>query len=304
VKISVEFPSVAYREGPAKVAQLARAIEDIGYDDLAMFDHVIMGHPTDTRVAPIYPPQMPILEALTTLAFVAALTERVTLSTEVLVLPQRQAMLVAKQVATIDTLSGGRMRLGVGVGWQEAEYEALGEDFDNRGRLMDQSLALLRAAWGDERVDLRGDRYVADAIAVEPKSPQAGALPLWIGGHGPAAFRRVGTVGDGWMASGVGEPADVQASFDAIRRHAEAAGRDPDAIGLQGMLAPPPRDPAGKTFYADHDRVARRAEELAAMGFGWIAINATAVFQSGARSVDALVDQLAALLPRLRDAAD
>ena len=132
--ISVEFPSVAYREGPAKVLELAKAIESIGYDDLAMFDHVVMGYATETRRAPMYPSQMPILEALVTLGFVAAVTERIGLSTEVLVLPQRQATLVAKQVSTLDTLSGGRVRLGVGVGWQEAEYAALGEDFARRGR--------------------------------------------------------------------------------------------------------------------------------------------------------------------------
>ena len=123
MKLSVEFPSVAYREGPDRVVELAKAIEQIGYDDLAMFDHVVMGHATATRKAPMYPPQMPILEAFITLGFVAAVTTRVTLSTEVLVLPQRQATLVAKQVSTLDTLSGGRMRLGVGVGWQAAEYE-------------------------------------------------------------------------------------------------------------------------------------------------------------------------------------
>src|SRR5690242_19595250 len=93
MKLSVEFPSVAYREGPDKVVELARAIEGIGFDDLAMFDHVVMGHPTTTRRAPMYPPQMPILEAFVTLAYVAAVTSRVTLSTEVLVLPQRQATL-------------------------------------------------------------------------------------------------------------------------------------------------------------------------------------------------------------------
>ena len=112
-----------------------------------MFDHVVMGYATETRPAPIYPSQMPILEALVTLGFVAAVTERVTLSTEVLVLPQRQAVLVAKQVSTLDTLSGGRMRLGVGVGWQEAEYVALGEDYHRRGRQMDEAIGLLRACW-------------------------------------------------------------------------------------------------------------------------------------------------------------
>ena len=299
MQLSVEFPSVAFREGPAKVADLARAIERIGYDDLAMFDHVVMGYPTESRRAPMYPSQMPILEALTTLSFVAAVTSRVTLSTEVLVLPQRQAVLVAKQVSTIDTLSGGRMRLGVGVGWQAAEYEALGEPFAERGARLDESIDLLRACWQEERIEASGRRFTADAIAMEPKPPQGGSLPIWVGGTAPAALRRTGERGDGWM--GMVEDVDgARRTIDTIRRHAEEAGRDPDVIGLQAMVAPPPRDPAGKTFYADHDRVARRAEELVGMGFEWIAINATAVFQAGARSVDALIDALDALHARLR----
>src|SRR4051812_15389132 len=178
---------------------MARAIESIGYDDLAVFDHVVMGYATETRRAPMYPSQMPILEALVTLGFVAAVTERLTLSTEVLVLPQRQAVLVAKQVSTLDTLSGGRMRLGVGVGWQEVEYQSLGEDFSRRGLLMDKAIGLLRACWGDERIEARGERFDADAIAMEPKPPQGALLPVWVGGTGPAARRRAGSLGDGWM---------------------------------------------------------------------------------------------------------
>src|SRR5215207_2344095 len=199
VKISVEFPSIAYREGPAKVAELARAIESIGFDDLAVFDHVVMGYEKEDRRAPMYPSQMPILEALITLGFVAAVTERVTLSTEVLVLPQRQAVLVAKQVSTLDTLSGGRVRLGVGVGWQEAEYEALGADFSHRGRVIDEAIALLRACWADERIDHRSGGFHVDAIAMEPKPPQGGDLPIWVGGTAPAALRRAGRLGAGWM---------------------------------------------------------------------------------------------------------
>jgi probable F420-dependent oxidoreductase len=302
VKICVEFPSVAYREGPAKVAELARAIETIGYDDLAMFDHVIMGYATETRRAPMYPSQMPILEALVTLGFAAAVTERVTLSTEVLVLPQRQAVLVAKQVSTLDTLSGGRMRLGVGVGWQQAEYDSLGEDYRRRGRQMDESIGLLRSCWGDERIDRTGERFRAEAIAMEPKPPSGAQLPIWVGGTSPAAYRRAGELGDGWMGSVIGEPAEMQAAIDTIRRHAEAAGRDPMAIGLQAMLAPPPRDTEGKTFYKDHDRVVRRAEEVRDMGFGWIALNGTAIFQAGARSVGAIIEQLDQLHTRLRAA--
>jgi probable F420-dependent oxidoreductase len=302
MKLSVEFPSVAYRDGPAKVAELARAVESIGYDDLAMFDHVVMGHPTDSRPAPMYPPAMPILEALVTLGFAAAVTSRVTLSTEVLVLPQRQAVLVAKQVSTLDTLSGGRMRLGVGVGWQQAEYEALGEHFGGRGTRMDEAIDVLRASWGDERIDAQGERFTLDAIAMEPKPPQGGRLPIWVGGTGPAALRRVATRGDGWMGMLGGSPDAVREMIATIRRHAEAAGRDPAAIGLQAMLAPPPNDRGGKDFYRDHDRVVRRAEEVGALGFQWLAINATAIFQAGARSVDAIIDELGTLHTRLRDA--
>ena len=302
MKLCVEFPSVAYREGPERMAALGRAIEDIGYDDLAMFDHVVMGYATETRRAPVYPSQMPIMEALVTLGFLAAATTRVTLSTEVLVLPQRQAVLVAKQVSTLDTLSGGRMRLGVGVGWQQAEYDALGEDYSRRGRQMDESIDLLRACWTEERIERRGQRFHADTIAMEPKPPQGGALPIWVGGSVPAAFRRAGERGDGWMGSVIGDEAQMRAVIAEIRGHAERAGRDPQAVQLQAMLAPPPRDADGKHFYRDHDRVVRRAVDVAGMGFGWIALNATAIFQSGARSVDGIIDELGALHTKLRDA--
>src|SRR6185295_5969953 len=115
-----------------------------------------------------------ILEALTLMAYLAAATSRVTLGTEVLVLPQRHPTLVAKQVSTIDTLSGGRVRLGVGVGWQESEYEALGEDFHTRGKRMDEAIRLLRAWWSDERVDFASSHYPMTAMAMEPKPPQGG----------------------------------------------------------------------------------------------------------------------------------
>ncbi len=302
MKLAVEFPSVAFREGPAKVVEMAKAIEDMGYDELAVFDHVVMGYPTDTRKAPMYPPQMPILEALVVLAFAAAVTSRVSLSTEVLVLPQRQPVLVAKQVSTIDVLSGGRMRLGVGVGWQESEYDALGEDFGDRGRRMDEAMLLLRSYWGDATVDLDGPNYPQVAMAMEPKPSRGSKLPLWVGGTSPAALRRTGRLGDGWMGAAGKDDDATMALVAEIRRHAEEAGRDPAEIGLQLMVAPPPRDASGKTFYAEHDRVVRRVEAIRDLGFDWAAINATAIFQSGARSVSAMIDELHKLPGRLRDA--
>src|SRR5215468_1418389 len=182
MKLAVEFPSVAYREGPEAVQRLARAIERIGYDHIDIFDHVVMGIPIEGRRKGPYNPAMPILEAFMALGYLAAVTTRVTLGTEVLVLPQRQPALVAKQVSTLDTLSGGRVRLGVGVGWQEAEYEALGESFRTRGARMDEAIALMRAYWGEVHVDFAGAHYRAVAMAMEPKPPQGRRIPVWIGG--------------------------------------------------------------------------------------------------------------------------
>jgi probable F420-dependent oxidoreductase len=300
MKLTVEFPSVSYREGPAAVAELARAIERIGYDHIDIFDHVVMGVPIEGRPRGPYNPAMPILEALALLAYLAAVTSRITLGTEVLVLPQRQPALVAKQVSTIDTLSGGRVRLGVGVGWQESEYHALGEPFGTRGARMDEAIRLLRAYWTDVEVSFSSAYYPTISMAMEPKPPQAGRLPIWIGGNSEAAFRRVGRLGDGWLASRVTDAASAREAIEAIHRHAEAAGRDPRSVGLQSMVAPPPRDTAGKTFYADHDAVVARVAELKTMGFGWVALNATAVFQAGARSVAAMTEQLAKLHERIR----
>jgi len=302
MKLSVEFPSVAYREGPDAVRRLAQAIETIGYDQIDMFDHVLMGYPTATRTAPIYPPQMPIMEALMTLSFAAAATERIGLGTEVLVLPQRQPTLVAKQVSTLDTLSGGRVRLGVGVGWQASEYEALGENFHDRGARMDDCIRILRKYWTDTQIDHAGDYYQIEAMAMEPKPPQGAKLPIWVGGNIPRALRRVAELGDGWLANAIGDMQTARACIQQIHAFAEAAGRDPAEIGLQMMLAAPPRDSGGKDFYKDADAVIARAEVIQAAGFGWTALNATAMFQAGFRTVDALIEQLHTLHDRLRNA--
>lgn len=300
MKLSVEFPSVSYREGPEAVRRLAVGIEQIGYDHIDIFDHVVMGIPREGRPPGPYNPAMPILEALMALSHIAAVTTRVTLGTEVLVLPQRQPALVAKQVSTLDTLSGGRVRLGVGVGWQESEYEALGESFKDRGARMDEAIGLLRAYWGDAAVDAGGPHYPTVAMAMEPKPPQGARLPIWVGGNTDVALRRVGRLGDGWLASRVSDADDARRAIKLIHAHAEEAGRDPSAIGLQSMVAPPPRDAAGKTFYGEHDAVVARVAALRAMGFGWVALNATAIFQAGARSVDRILDALAALHDRIR----
>ena len=304
MKLTVEFPSVSYRWGPEGIIKLAQAVEQIGFDQLDMFDHVVMGYGTATRAAPMYPPQMPIMEAIVMLSFIAAATNRIGLGTEVLVLPQRNPTLTAKQVSTLDTLSGGRVRLGVGVGWQESEYEALGEDFGNRGRRMDEAINLLRRYWSEKSVSANSQFYQFEAIAMEPKPPQGGKLPIWIGGSADATMKRVGELGDGWLATSQMRDAEVVASKSKILEYVEAAGRDVSAIGFQMMLDTPPRDEAGKGFYADKEKVFAAAERIKGFGFEWMAINMTAIFQAGARSVEELVEQVADVHDALHERFD
>ena len=292
MKLAVEYPSVAFRKGPAMIAHFAKAIEDIRYDQLDVYDHVAMGFDIDGRDKSYYPAKMPVLEALMMLAFAAAVTEKIGLGTDVLVLPQRQPLLVAKQYASLDTLSG----------WQESEFEALGENFKDRGKRTDKAIEFLRACWRDERIDFPGEHYTANAMAMEPKPPQRADLPIWVGGNSPPAFRRVGKYGNGWLASRVTYANFASRAMDAIREAALAAGRDPHAIGWQSMIAPPPRagDTKGKAFYAEPDHVVARAADLQAMKFDYVSLNATAIFQSGARSVEAILDTMQILHDRLR----
>ncbi|MDG2277078.1 MAG: TIGR03619 family F420-dependent LLM class oxidoreductase [Pseudomonadales bacterium] len=299
MKLAVEFPSVAYREGGEAVRKMATAIEDIGFDQLEVFDHVVMGYPlTERRTR--YPAQMPILEALMALSHFAAVTSKIGLGTEVLVLPQRQPVLVAKQFQTLDTLSNGRARLGLGVGWQPSEFEALSEPYANRGARTDEAIELIRSYWRDEQVDYVGEHYTAVAMAMEPKSIQAGGLPIWIGGVAPRALARVAKYGDGWLAPAIEDADVVQNALQTIQAGMASNGRDPASLGTQMMLTVPPRNNSDKDFYADLDRVVQRAAEVNSWGIECGSLNATAIFQAGARSIDEMLSVLAECYTRIK----
>ena len=293
MKLGVVFPSVMYREGPPGIRALIQGIEAIGFDELDMFDHVVMGYPTETRQAPFYSPTMPIMEAFMMLSFAAAITDKIRLGTSVLVLPQRQPTLVAKQVSTLDTLSAGRIRLGVGIGWQRSEYEALKEDFATRGDRMEEAIALLRSYWNDEHVHFAGSHYQADDIAMEPKPPQGGQLPIWIGGTKDAALKRIAKIADGWMAMNAPGDGPLKDRLTALHRYAAEAGRDPAEIGLQMSLSPDLRNKEErKRFYVDMDLMRARLNELQELGFDHLSIDCVPIFQAGHRTSDALLDHL------------
>ncbi|MEL7155244.1 MAG: LLM class F420-dependent oxidoreductase [Actinomycetota bacterium] len=294
MKVSIVLPSVSYREGPAGVSTLIRAIEATGYHELAIFDHVLMGHPTEGRDRGPYASTMPILEALTTLSYAASITSTIGLATTVLVLPQRQVALVAKQVATLDTLSGGRVRLGLGLGWQASEFHALGEDFTNRGRRFDEGVALLRRYWDEPSVDFDGRWYQAEAMALEPKPPQGGRLPIWIGGGVPRTLERVAAYGDGWIGLFVKDDDTARRLMGKIRSLAAEAGRDPAEIGTQVSLAPHGGG-SQREFVADVLRVRDRYVQLRDLGVDRTSLDLVGAFQSGRRTVESLVDYLGEL---------
>ena len=301
MKISVVFPSVMYREGPAGVKSLMRGIEDIGYDELDVFDHVVMGYPTETRRAPVYEPKMPIMEAFTMLSFAAAVTDHIQLGTGVLVLPQRQITLVAKQVSSLDTLSGGRVRLGVGIGWQKSEYEALDENFRTRGRRLEEGIQLLRQYWEDEHVNFDGKYYQVDEIAMEPKPPQRGNIPIWVGGTKERALQRIANLADGWMAmTAPGDPPieDKLSQFHDMLSH---AGKDPARFPMQMSLSPGAIDKdKRKRFYAEPQLLLERACQLRDLGFSDTSIDCVPIFQLGHRSSGALLEQLNVIFETLK----
>jgi probable F420-dependent oxidoreductase len=298
MKVAVEFPHTLATQGPEAVADFARGVERIGFDELDTFDHVVMALPTEGE-GPRRPPGAR-LEALTLLTFVAAVTERIGIGTEVLVLPQRQPVLVAQQAATLDILSRGRLRLGVGVGWQEPEFEALGVAFGERGRRMDEAIALLRTCWREPSITYHGRYFQAHGVSMEPKPVQPGGPPIWVGGGTPAALRRTGRLGDGWLAP-YGGVADAEGIAE-VRHHAEEAGRDASKLGFQRWLRPLPRpgDAEVAAFYADPGAVAAEAGRAVAEGFNAITLNAAGLAASGIEQVDAMLEKLERLHGRIR----
>lgn len=193
----------------ASVVEVARAAEELSYDSVWASDHVLP--PADKpRYGHLY-------EAVTTLSFLAGITRRVRLGISVLVLPQRNAILVAKQIATLDVLSGGRVILGVGAGWIDGEFRALGADFQRRGRHLDEGIRVLKTLWQDPDPRFTGEFYRFEGVLFEPRPIQSGGPPLWVGGYTEVALRRAAQLGDAWHADDL-----TLDRLDAMRRKLQA----------------------------------------------------------------------------------
>ncbi|OBH80824.1 LLM class F420-dependent oxidoreductase [Mycobacterium scrofulaceum] len=240
MKVSVVAPVAdGVTADPEWMAAFAGHLERCGFESIVVVEHTVLV----TRYDSVYPydssgrvglaADCPIPDPLDLLAFLAGHTTTLGLATGVLVLPNHHPVVLAKRAATVDALSGGRLRLCVGVGWLKEELEACSADFDNRGRRADEQVAVLRALWAEqpEGVSHHGEFFDFDDVMCYPKPIARERLPIHIGGHSRAAARRAGRIGDGFQPLGVTGP-ELASLIDVMRDEAASAGRDPASLEI------------------------------------------------------------------------
>ena len=235
MRLGAIFPQTEIGSDPAAVRDFAQAAEGLGYEHLLVFDHVL-GADTSVRQGWDRPYSSADMfhEPFVLFGYLAGLTETIEMVTGVLILGQRQTSLVAKQAAEVDVLTGGRLRLGIGVGWNAVEYEGLSESFTNRGRRSEEQIELMRQLWTNEVVDFHGRYHNVTHAGINPLPVQR-PIPVWFGGGAPQVVKRIGRMGDGWFPQF--EPNSEGAERIAeMRGYATEAGRDPSAIGIEGRI--------------------------------------------------------------------
>ena len=238
MKIGVVFPQTEIGRDPAMIRDYAQAVEAMGYTHILAFDSVIGANPDrpggwDSQ----YDYRHEFHEPFALFAFCAAVTRRIELATGVLILPQRQTTLVAKQAAEVDVLSGGRLRLGIGVGWNPVEFEALGENIHDRGQRVEEQLEVMRLLWTRELVTYEGRWHRVPDAGIKPLPVQR-PIPVWMGGESEAVLRRAARLADGWITLQTFRPGPAsQQIIDRLHGLVREAGRDPAAFGIEGRVA-------------------------------------------------------------------
>ncbi len=238
MQIGVVYPQTELGGDPTAVRRIGRAVEELGFDHLLAYDHVLGAVHAD-RTPPLtgpYPEHDPFHDPLVMSAFLAGITDRIRFATGVLVLPQRQTALVARQAADVDLLSGGRLRLGVGIGWNHVEYEALGQDFRTRGARQEEQIGLLRRLFTVPVVDFAGrfDRIDRAALVPRPARP----IPIWLGGSSPAAYDRAARLADGFIFIGGGAVGDTVDAWRRLRDRVQDLGRSVADFGADYVVRP------------------------------------------------------------------
>jgi len=235
VKVGAVFPQTEIGADPGGVREFAQAVQELGYDHLLAYDHVLGA---DVSSRPDWPgpytAEHQFHEIFVLFGYLAGIVPGLELVAGVLVLPQRQTALAAKQAAAVDILSGGRLRLGVGLGWNYVEFEALGENFHDRGRRSEEQIEVMRRLWTEPIVDFEGRWHQVPRAGINPLPVQR-PIPIWIGGSAEAAIRRAARLADGFFPQ---RPLDGDwpATMERFHRWVEEAGRDPSEIGVEWRI--------------------------------------------------------------------
>lgn len=285
MRIGVVFPQTELGGDPAVVRAYGQRVEELGFTHILAYDHVVGADPKVHRGwdGP-YDIGSTFHEPFVMFGYLAAVTS-LELVTGVIILPQRQSVLVAKQAAEVDLLTGGRFRLGVGLGWNAVEYEALGETFTNRGRRSEEQVEVMRRLWTERSVTFNGRHHTITAAGLAPLPVQR-PIPVWFGAASDRAYERAGRLGDGWFPM-VGPGPRLDHALEQVRRAATAAGRDPESLGMEGRVS----------WSGDRDKVAADIAAWKAAGATHVSVN---TMNAGLATVD---DHLAALERVLADLA-
>jgi probable F420-dependent oxidoreductase len=242
MQIGVVFPQTEIGNDPAAIRDYAQTAEGLGYSHILAYDHVLGANPERPGgwTGP-YTHLTPFHEVFVLFGYLAGLTQRIGLAAGVIILPQRQTALVAKQAASLDVLSGGRLRLGVGLGWNEVEYISLNENFHNRGKRMEEQILLMRRLWTEPLVNFKGQWHTIPDAGLNPLPVQR-PIPVWFGGSAEAALRRLARLGDGWIVLSR-SAAEARPALAQLERFLEEAGRTRSQVGLEARISYGSGDP-------------------------------------------------------------
>jgi probable F420-dependent oxidoreductase len=235
MKIGAVYPQIEFPSDPVAIKDYAQTLESLGYDYIIAYDHVLGANPDRPGGwGGPYTYQNPFQEPLVLFSFMAGVTQKLGFTTSIIILPQRQTALFAKQAATLDVLSGGRTRIGLGLGWNEVEYTALNENFHNRGKRLEEQIQVLRMLWTEELVSFNGRWHTIPDAGINPLPVQR-PIPLWFGGSAEPALRRGARLADGWMAN-YRTPAAAAPALEILSRHLIEAGRQPSDFGIEARI--------------------------------------------------------------------
>jgi probable F420-dependent oxidoreductase len=242
MQIGVVFPQTEIGNDPVAIRDYAQTAEGLGFSHILAYDHVLGANPQRLGgwTGP-YTYLTPFHEVFVLFGYLAGLTRRIGLAAGVIILPQRQTALVAKQAASLDVLSGGRLRLGVGLGWNEVEYISLNEDFHNRGKRIEEQISLMRRLWTEPLVNFKGQWHTIPDAGLNPLPVQR-PIPVWFGGSAEAALRRLARLGDGWIVLSR-SAAEARPALAQLERFLEEAGRTRSQVGLEARISYDSGDP-------------------------------------------------------------